>query len=97
MARYFKRRWEDSRGDYYDHWGTATYLFEVAEDGDVLRQVEIYDAGQKLRYDRDENPGDLYGFFSEEPLDFEAFSPFEIESKEFDLVWAEGSWTNDER
>jgi hypothetical protein len=44
-ARFFRRRWEDSRGDEFDAWGAATYLFEVGDNGWPVRQIQVYDAG----------------------------------------------------
>jgi len=48
--RYFRRRWNDSRGDGFDSWGATTYYFEVGKDGWPTRQVESYDTGPILRY-----------------------------------------------
>jgi len=60
--RYFRRRWDESRGDHSDHWGAATYLFEVDSVGRPIRQLEIYN-GTRLRYDS-EHSEDEYGFLS---------------------------------
>lgn len=38
--RYYKRRWEESRGDDHDDWGRSTWYFEVADDGYPVRQIE---------------------------------------------------------
>lgn len=43
--RYYRRRWNETRGDAFSSWGGATYYFEVGEDGWPTRQVEVYDAG----------------------------------------------------
>lgn len=49
--RYYKRRWEQGRGDQFDVWGPADYFFEVDDGGVVLRQMEVYANGTVLRYD----------------------------------------------
>ena len=49
-TRYFKRLWEQSRGDAFDSWGPAIYYFEVSNEGWPTRQVEDYEAGPTLRY-----------------------------------------------
>ena len=49
-SRWFKRRWEETRGDEFASWGAATYFFEVSDDGWPSRQIEVYDHGPTLRY-----------------------------------------------
>src|SRR5262245_15942231 len=85
--RYFRRRWDESRGDRFDHWGAATYLFEVDPTGLPLRQLEVYDNGMRCRYDR-EHPEDQYGSLSAEPLEsLEDWSPWAITRAEFEREW----------
>jgi hypothetical protein len=62
------RPWDETRGDQFDAWGRSRWLFETDEAGNVLRQVELYDGGQRLRYDENRRE-DLYGGLSEQPLD----------------------------
>lgn len=86
--RYFKRRWEESRGDAFDSWGSAVYYFEVSDDGWPTRQVEVYEAGPRLRY----GPGreeDEYGGLGQARLDeFEDWASWAITADEFEQVWA---------
>jgi hypothetical protein len=48
---FYRRRWDEHRGDRHDDWGAAVYYFRVRE-GVIEQQVEIYDAGVMLAYDR---------------------------------------------
>jgi hypothetical protein len=64
--RWFRRRWEESRGDGFASWGAATYFFEVGPDGRPVRQVEVYDAGPTLRYGPD-HPEDEFGQLGQDP------------------------------
>jgi hypothetical protein len=48
--RFYRRRWDETRGDQFDSWGCSTWYFEVGDDGWPVRQVEAYDAGPVLRY-----------------------------------------------
>lgn len=86
-SRYFKRRWDEFRGDEHAHWGASTWLFEVAEDGYPVRQIEIYDDGPTLRYGSSHNE-DEHGFLSYSKLvDTGDWTPWEIAQEEFDLTW----------
>jgi hypothetical protein len=49
--RYFKFRWNESRGDKFDDWGKSTFYHELDEDFWAIRQIEIYDNGNILKYD----------------------------------------------
>lgn len=87
-TRYFKRRWDETRGDEFDSWGAATYFFEVDASGWPTRQVEVYDAGPTLRYGPDHEE-DQYGQLGQAQLDaLEDWTPWAISSEEFEQVWA---------
>lgn len=49
MSTYVKRHWNEPRGDEHDAWGTSWWYFEVDDEGRVLRQIEQYDSGVRLR------------------------------------------------
>lgn len=85
--RYFKRRWEESRGDQYDEWGPSTWYFEVGSDGYAVRQVEQYDDGTVLKYD-DDHANDELGGLADQPLDVAEFTPFEVDRAAFENAWA---------
>jgi hypothetical protein len=74
---YYRRQWSESRGDRYDGWGTATYYFWV-QDGVVEQQVEIYQSGVILAYDRYHDE-DEFGFRTYVTLDHTEWSPYEID------------------
>jgi hypothetical protein len=89
MARYFKRRWDECRGDEYDSWGCSVYYFEVDEQLVPVKQMEIYENGNILKYDR-AHIEDQYGDLSQCPLELqgeEGFEPFEITGEEFVRAW----------
>lgn len=88
--RYFKRRWDESRGDQFDAWGQSWWFFETDDQGNVTRQMEAYEQGRTLRY----NAGhieDQYGGLSEEPLNLNEFRTFEITRAEFESAWNTGA------
>lgn len=87
MTLYFKRFWDETTGDpLTDSWGTSTYYFETDINGNVLRQIEIYANGRKLKYDF-EFTEDKYGGLSKVPLDLKQFGDFRINQQEFEVVW----------
>jgi hypothetical protein len=86
MNRYFKRRWEESRGDEFDHWGPSEWYFELNDDGYPVRQVERYDRGQVLKYDAN-RLYDEYGGLGDQALDLDELKEFEITVEEFETAW----------
>lgn len=88
-VRYYKRRWEQGRGDQFDAWGPADYYFEVDDGGAVLRQIEVYSHGAVLRYD----PGhvkDEFGQLADQPLDLVAMEPYVTDKAAFERAWPPG-------
>jgi hypothetical protein len=86
--RYFKAHWNECRGDTHDDWGTSWWYFEVADDGNVERQVEQYANGTCLTYDRD-HIEDQYGGLAEKPLDPDDLKQFQLFSAvEFETIWS---------
>ena len=87
-SRWFMRRWEESRGDKFSSWGSATYYFEVGPDGWPTRQIEVYDNGLILRYGPDHRE-DEFGQLGQAPLDeVEDWSPWAIAAQDFENAWA---------
>ncbi|WP_146210182.1 hypothetical protein [Vitiosangium sp. GDMCC 1.1324] len=86
--RYFKRPWDESRGDEYDHWGTSVWYLEVDAEGGVSRQLTVFENGSVLKYD-EARPEDRYGGLAHTTLDLEedGFLPFEIDRAEFESAW----------
>jgi hypothetical protein len=87
--RYFKRYWNEVRGDEFDHWGCSWWYFETDESGSVYRQIEVYDRGPTHRYS-DWYPEDDYGGLSKCDLDLGEFREYEIANAEFEQVWLKG-------
>ena len=85
--KYYKRNWDELRGDEFDFWGASLWYFECGEDDYVVRQIEVYSNGTVLKYDENHEE-DLYGGLSEAPLELNEFAEFEISSEEFEQVWA---------
>lgn len=83
--RYFKRKWDETRGDQYDSWGTSIYYFEVGLDGYPIRQIEIYENGNSLFYGPDQLFDD-YGGLGDQALDLDEFSAYEINADEFSNI-----------
>jgi|SRR5688572_6035469 len=78
MTLYFKRHWNETTGDEpTDTWGTSDYYFETDEEGNVLKQLQIFVNGNCLKYDLD-YLDDKYGGISEVPLDLSEFKEFQI-------------------
>ena len=84
---YYKRIWDESRGDDYDSWGSSVWYFEVCKISGITRQqMEIYANGQALLYDEDINTFDRYGGLSEIPFDVEKCESFEISKLEYEQL-----------
>ena len=73
---FYRRPWDGLRGDEHDDWGPAVHYFWVHE-GVVEQQVERYDTGILLAYDRYHRE-DQYVLMSSEPLDPDEWACFEI-------------------
>jgi len=84
--KYFKRNWNETRGDQYDSWGKSVWLFETDNNGEVLRQIEIYDNGKVLKYDN-QNIEDEFGMLADQNLDLTEFNEFTIKKEEFENKW----------
>lgn len=84
---YFKRHWDESRGDVHDDWGTSTWYFETEPDMWPTRQIEIYANGIVLQYDR-QHIEDKFGGLSAAALDATEFAPFAIAQTEFEQLWS---------
>jgi hypothetical protein len=84
--RYFKRYWNESRGDEHQAWGGSWWFFEVDGEGNVERQIEVYDRGPTLRYSRS-HLEDEFGALAEKPLNLNEFGDFEVTSAEFQATW----------
>ena len=87
MKHYFKRQWEETTGDELtDTWGTSTYFVETDEQFNVIRQIQVFEKGQVLKYAID-NTVDEFGMLSDQQLDITEFEEFLIDEKEFSDIW----------
>jgi hypothetical protein len=86
--RFYRRRWDETRGDEFADWGHSVWYFEVGADGWPVRQVEVYDTGRILRYGPTHQE-DCYGGLGEASLygSGDEWSNFEITEAEFERVW----------
>lgn len=95
VSRYFCRAWHESRGDDHNDWGPATYWFETDDDLVPQRQIEVYEAGQRLLYD-DAHPEDEHGGLATGTLrGWDGASPetCEVGSADFEAEWERGRRT----
>ena len=86
-TRYFKRYWNESPSGARGDWGSSWWYFETDDAGVVIRQVEIYERGPKLRYS-EAHQEDEFGGLSEVALDLTEFAQFGIAAEDFERVWA---------
>ena len=86
--KYFRRPWEECRGDRFDNWGWSVWYFELADDGYPNRQIEVYASGPVLKYDAD-HLRDEYGGLGDQSLDVDedGMAPFEIGARAFEDAW----------
>lgn len=84
--KYYKREWKESRGDEYDSWGTSIWYFETSDLGIPIRQMEIYESGNILKYS-EQKPFDKFGQLGVHELDLDEFQNFEIGKDEFEKNW----------
>ncbi len=86
QLRYFKRKWNETRGDQYDNWGTSIFFIETDNSGFPSRQIEKYDNGIVLKYG-DKKTEDEFGMLGDQDLDIKEFGEFEISKTEFETEW----------
>lgn len=84
--KYFKQNWNETRGDQYGRWGKSVWFFEADNNGEVLRQIEVYENGKILKYDK-QNIEDEFGGLAQQNLDLTEFIEFAIEKEEFENEW----------
>ena len=86
MNLYFRRHWQKTRDDTYNHWGKSIWYFETTAKGDILRQMEVYENGRILKYSQTKME-DKYGFLEKRPLDLPNFQSFQIKRIDFEKIW----------
>jgi len=93
MARYFKERGSPlHRDSLAAAWGECVRYLEIADDRYAARQIEVFDQGRVLRYDRShwcDHFGQLFGcLFSHKEKAITGRVEAEIiEEQEFERAW----------
>ena len=90
---YFRRYWDESRGDKYDSWGKSDWWFETDTDGYVTRCVQKYENGNNLFYSN-QHMEDKYGFLPEGKLELNEMSEYSITPNEFEDVCSNSTFSN---
>lgn len=83
---YYKRHFNEIRTEKSEIWGTCDYYFETNQNGQILRQIEVYENGKELKYS-DEFIEDEYGFLADQPIDLLDFENFVINKSDFEYQW----------
>jgi hypothetical protein len=86
-ALYFKRHWNETTGDpKTDSWGTSFYYFETDTEGDVLKQIVVYENGKILKYSH-LRLEDEYGGLSEKALDLADNEYTPLSKNDYFALW----------
>ncbi|MBF4487423.1 hypothetical protein [Flavobacterium sp. CSZ] len=83
---YYKRHFNESRIEKFETWGTCGFYFESNQKGEILRQIEVYENGRRLKYS-EEILEDEFGFLSDQKIDLLEFEKFIINKKDFEYQW----------
>lgn len=83
---YYKRHFNEIRTEKSETWGTCDYYFETNQNGQILRQIEVYENGKELKYS-EEFFEDEYGFLADQPIDLLEFENFVINKNDFEYQW----------
>ena len=83
---YFKRYFREQRIVKSKNWGTCIYYFESNQEEEIIRQIEVYENGEKLKYS-EEFIEDEYGFLADQRIDLIEFEGFIINKDDFEYQW----------
>ncbi len=86
MMKYYKWFWDEPLGGEFDTWGTSTYFVEIDDTLHALRQIEVYENGNVLFYDKN-HIWDDYGMLSDKRIGKEDIEEFAITQTEFEQTW----------
>ena len=85
--RYLKKKWEETTGnELTDDWGVSIFYFETDDSLNVLKQIQIFENGNILKYDELNNE-DEFGAMADQSLEEEEFLDCEISKEEFYNIW----------
>lgn len=69
-----------------DSWGTSTFYFEIDQDHHIVRQIQIFENGNTLKYSP-EFMQDKYGKLSDQRLEIGGSELIIIHKSEFEKIW----------
>ena len=69
-----------------DDWGVSIFYFETDDSLNVLKQIQIFENGNILKYDELNNE-DESGAMADQSLEEEEFLDCEISKEEFYNIW----------
>lgn len=72
-------------------WGAFNQFFETDYIGNIIRQVQLFENGHVLKYDRT-NQGDEFGQIGDMPLYREGWRKYKVPQKEFMNAWQGPAW-----
>lgn len=85
---YYKRYWDESRGDDFDSWGESHWWLEVCPDGSVSKCFHIYQNDIVLLYTKAHDE-DEFGMLPEGAIEFDEFKEFKITKSLFESKLSE--------
>ena len=83
---YYKRHFNENRIEKSETWGTCIYYFESNHKGEILRQIEIYENGKRLKYS-EEFIEDEFGFLADQTIKLLEFEEYAINKNDFEYQW----------
>ena len=86
MTHYYKRNFEETRTEQSEILGACDYYFETNLSGEILRQIEVYENGKRLKYSS-QFTEDEFGYLGDQPIDLIEFEKFSIDKSDFELQW----------
>lgn len=83
---YYKRHFNEDRIEKSENWGTCIYYLESNQKGKILRQIEIYENGKRLKYS-EEFIEDEFGFLADQTISLLEFEEYAISKNDFEYQW----------
>ena len=84
--QYYKRHFHEPRSGQTEDWGTCDYYLETNDNGEVLRQIEVYGNGKTLKYSQ-QFIEDEFGFLTDQPISLSDFENLAITKSDFEFQW----------
>jgi hypothetical protein len=83
---FYKRHFDEVRTEKFEIWGTCIYFFETNQNGEILRQIEVYENEKRLKYS-EEFIEDEFGFLADQKIDLSEFEEYTISKNDFEHQW----------